>query len=681
MSVLPMKRVFIAALKKDRKYILENLQRLGVVEINVDAGKEIFTGKDGEADTLFKQTDTSSAKTTFEKNANLAAQALAVIDREAPVKSGMMDSFAGRDKMSSSEYESLANKRDEIMDVVYNLNNLNKIKAEAEAEIPKLLNQREMLAPWLGFDLPLDYKGTKHTKAFIGTFPTAYDQSALQLAFAEKAPDVQKVDISIISSNEEQTCVLIICHNTEAKETEDALRALSFARPALPGVVPAEQEKSIAKDLAKQEELIASSTKKIAELAAKRSEITFIVDYFTMRADKYSVIGGLFQSKRVFCVTGYIPERDIKSLDTAISSRFDCVVEYSTPSDEEDVPVKLSNNAYAAPIEGVVSGYALPGKGEVDPTFIASIFYYGLYGLMLSDAAYGLIIVFATLFVLTKFKGRLEEGTKRMLQMFFGCGIGTTIWGFIFGSFFGDVIPKFTETFLGKAVNLPYLLDPIKDPVTLLGIAFIIGIVHLMFGLGIALYTNLKQGKITEAIFDVICWYLFFGGLLGLLLTTEMIQSMFKFSITFPQAVVTVFTVCALVGAAGILIMGGRESTNPFKRLLKGLYALYGISGYLSDVLSYSRLLALGLATGVISQVFNTIAVMPGGNLFGLIFFIVIFVVGHTINILINALGAYVHTNRLEYVEFFGKFYNGGGKEFVPFAQNTKYFTVDEIKK
>lgn len=681
MSVLPMKRVFIAALKKDRKHILESLQRLGAVEINVNAGKDMFTGADGEADTLFKQTDTSSAKTTFEKNANLASQALAVLDREAPVKAGMMDSFAGRDKMSHSEYESLVTKRDEIMDVVYNLNSLNKQKAEAEAEIPKLLNQREMLAPWLGFELPLDYKGTKHTKAFIGTFPTTYDQSSLQLAFAEKAPELQKVDISIISSNEEQTCVLIICHNTEAKETEDALRALSFARPSLPGVIPAEQEKDIAKHLAEQEEIIASSTKKIVAYAARRSDLTFIIDYFTMRADKYGVIGGLFQSRRVFCITGYVPERDIKALDAAITSKFDCVVEYSTPSDEEDVPVKLSNNAYSAPIEGVVSGYALPGKGEVDPTFIASLFYYGLYGLMLSDAAYGLIMVFATLFILTKFKGRLEENTKRMMQMFLGCGIGTTIWGFIFGSFFGDAIPKFTETFFGKAVNLPYLLDPIKDPVTLLGIAFIIGIVHLLCGLGIALYTYLKQGKIIEAVFDVICWYLFFGGLLGLLLTTEMIQNMFKFSIAFPPAVVTIFTICAIVGAAGILIMGGRESTNPFKRFLKGLYALYGISGYLSDVLSYSRLLALGLATGVISQVFNTIAIMPGKSIFGFIFFVVIFIVGHTINILINALGAYVHTNRLEYVEFFGKFYNGGGKEFVPFTENTKYFVVKNNEK
>ena len=156
-----------------------------------------------------------------------------------------------------------------------------------------------------------------------------------------------------------------------------------------------------------------------------------------------------------------------------------------------------------------------------------------------------------------------------MLQMFFGCGIGTTIWGFIFGSFFGDVIPKFTETFFGKAVNLPYLLDPIKDPVTLLGIAFVIGIVHLLCGLGIALYTNLKQGKIIEAVFDVICWYLFFGGLLGLLLTTEMIQNMFKFSINFPQAVVTVFTVCALAGAEESSLWAAESQPIHLKDFLK----------------------------------------------------------------------------------------------------------------
>lgn len=675
MSVLSMKRVFIAALNKDRKPILERLQRLGVVEISTAAAEKLFAKK---KESPFKKHDVSSLRSNFEKNVTYATQALAVLDKEAPVQKGTLDSFEGRKAISISEYEEHLLRRDEIMDMVYDINKLSKKKAEAEAEIPKLINQQEILAPWHNFDLSLDYKGTKHTTAFIGSFPTLYDQSSLQVAFSEKAPDVNKVDISIVSSSEEQTCVLVVCYNTEAEKVETALRSLGFSKPSL-NVTPAKREVEIKKELKEQKKIIEETTKAIVEYSSKRSDITFIIDYFSMRADKYGVISNLFQSKRVFCLTGYIALKDVKLLDT-LAVQYDCVIETGTPEDDEDVPVRLSNNAYAKPIEEVVKGYALPSRGEVDPTFIASLFYYGLYGLMLSDAAYGLIMVISTLFILTKFKGRLEEGTKRFLQMFLGCGIGTVFWGAVFGSFFGDVVPKFTSTFLGKEVSLPALLDPVKDPVTLLGIAFIIGIIHLFCGLGIALYSNLKQGKIVDAVFDVICWYLFVGGALGLLLTTDMIQGMFKFTINFPPVAVKLFTVLSLLGALGILIMGGRESKNPFKRLLKGLYALYGISGYLSDVLSYSRLLALGLATGVISQVFNTIAVMPGKSIFGFIFFVIIFILGHTINILINALGAYVHTNRLEYVEFFGKFYSGGGKAFTPFTEKTQYFVVKDNK-
>lgn len=673
MSVLPMKRVFIAALKKDRKSIVECLQRLGVVEINTESTASLF----GEVreDSVFEQIDTSSARTTFEKNSNLATQALLVLDREFPEEKGMLASFEGREKMTHSKYETLVTRRDEIMDVVYHLNNLNKQKLEAEAEIPKLINQLEMLTPWLSFDLPLDYSGTRHTSAYVGTLQSKYSEEEIKALFSEKAPTLDMIDISVISSTEEQTALMVLCHKSQAKETEDVLRSLGFSKPALPPVVPTELEKELKASLKEQEAKVVEVKKEIEKYANMRYELTFIIDYFSLRAEKYSLIGDLYQSKNVFFISGYVASKDVKLLEEKLNE-FDVISEYTDPADDENVPVILSNNAYSRPIEGVVAGYSLPGRGEVDPTFIASLFYYGLYGLMLSDAAYGLIMVFATLFVLKKFKGRLEEGTKRMLEMFFGCGVATTIWGFIFGSFFGDVIPKVSETFFGTRVDLPRLLDSVADPVTLLGIAFIIGITHLFCGLGIAFYTKLKQKSYTEAIFDVFCWYLLFGGAVGLLITTNMIQEMFKFSINFPPFVVSIFTVITLLGAVGILLMGGRESKNPVKRLLKGLYALYGISGYLSDVLSYSRLLALGLATGVISQVFNTIATMPGASLFGAVFFIVIFVIGHTINILINALGAYVHTNRLEYVEFFGKFYNGGGKEFTPFKENTKYFTV-----
>jgi len=135
----------------------------------------------------------------------------------------------------------------------------------------------------------------------------------------------------------------------------------------------------------------------------------------------------------------------------------------------------------------------------------------------------------------------------------------------------------------------------------------------------------------------------------------------------------------AIVGAVGILLMSGRRKKNNWGlRLALGAYDLYGLTSWLSDVLSYSRLLALGLATGVIASVFNQMGSMFGGGVLGAIIFIIVFIIGHAFNIGINLLGAYVHTCRLQYVEFFGKFFEGGGKEFHPFRSNTKYVEVKE---
>ena len=158
----------------------------------------------------------------------------------------------------------------------------------------------------------------------------------------------------------------------------------------------------------------------------------------------------------------------------------------------------------------------------------------------------------------------------------------------------------------------------------------------------------------------------------------DMITEILGIESKVPAPIASVAGYIAIAAAIGIVLTNGRESKNPFKRFLKGLYALYGISGYLSDVLSYSRLLALGLATGVIGTVINKMASMVGGGFVGPFLFVIIFIIGHTLNLAINALGAYVHTNRLQYVEFFGKFYEGGGRLFQPFSVKTKYYKIKE---
>ncbi|MDD3261114.1 MAG: V-type ATPase 116kDa subunit family protein, partial [Oscillospiraceae bacterium] len=188
----------------------------------------------------------------------------------------------------------------------------------------------------------------------------------------------------------------------------------------------------------------------------------------------------------------------------------------------------------------------------------------------------------------------------------------------------------------------------------------------------------IKNGHPLDGVFDVIFWYMLVGGGIAFLLSLSQFTTMMGISFTIPAKAGKVIGIIALLGALGIVLTGGRESRNWGKRILKGLYSVYGITSYLSDILSYSRLLALGLATSVIATVFNKMGSMIGNSPAGVIVFILVFLIGHTLNLAINALGAYVHTNRLEYVEFFGKFYEGGGKKFEPFAAHTKYYKIEE---
>jgi V/A-type H+-transporting ATPase subunit I len=194
----------------------------------------------------------------------------------------------------------------------------------------------------------------------------------------------------------------------------------------------------------------------------------------------------------------------------------------------------------------------------------------------------------------------------------------------------------------------------------------------------VKLYQCLKQKDYKAAIYDALFWYILLISSILMLLPTQMFADIVGTQIYIPSVVSKAMPILFALSAIGIILTNGRESKNPFKRFLKGLYALYGITGYLSDVLSYSRLLALGLATGVICMVINKMASMVGGGVIGAILFTIIVILGNILNIAINALGAYVHTNRLQYVEFFGKFYEGGGRKFNPFSVKTKYYKFKE---
>lgn len=669
MAVLPMKRIRICALKKNRKQILEILQRQGVVEIS-DVIAE---------DSVFKKTDMTSAKTVFEKNTVTARQALEVLDKYAPEKKPMLAMLEGRKELSVEEYEIFSAERDEIIRVAYHLIELSKQIAENQALIPKLETQIEALAPWLTLDVSIDFRGTKKTSALIGVLTGGTSLQQIYDSFAEFAPSAEGINVEIVSESKEQTCVFIVCRREDATAVEDALRRVGFARPAVSGTTaPSQRKLELEQQIVSLRAAIAAAEAEIATYTGTRNALRFTTDYYTLRAEKYEAIGKLAQSRRVFILDGFIPEKNAAPLEAALSAKLEIAIEFDDPSGSEDVPVALRNSPLAAPVESVVESYSLPGKGELDPTSIMACFYYVLFGLMLSDAAYGLIMVLGCGFCLWKVKS-MEAGMRKTLQMFFLCGVSTTFWGFMFGSFFGDSIAVISQTFFHSDWALrPIWFEPVKEPMKMLVFSFALGVVHLFTGLGVKLYQCFKNKQYLDALYDVIFWYMLVGGGIAYLLTMSMFTDMMGLGFILPPIVGTIATVSAIIGAIGIVFTSGRESRNWFKRLLKGLYGLYNVTGYLSDILSYSRLLALGLATGVIATVFNKMGSMGGDGVVGVIMFILVFAIGHALNIGINLLGAYVHTNRLQFVEFFGKFYEGGGRKFSPFAENTKYYKIKE---
>lgn len=669
MAVLKMQRISICALKKDRKAILEKLQSLGVLEVD-----HIL-----DEDEDFKKMDTARQKAGFEKAASSADQALEILEKYVPESKSMFAALEGKKLIEPDKEQQIQGNRQELLKAAKEIYDLDRERAEQLASITKIQNSIESLTPWLALDVPLKAADTKRTSVFLGTMPGGTTVESVYEVLAEKASETEGTDVHLISAEQSMTYLAIICMKEDAPAVEEALRSAGFARPSQTwDAVPAVQRQELEQEMADCRDKIAEIETKIAGYSAIREDLKIVADYYRIRADKYAVLGEIPQSERTFVISGYIPECEAGYVTEYLKNSYDCAVDVEELKEGEEPPVILKNNPFSTSMEGIVESYGLPHKGELDPTTIMSFFYVFFFGMMLSDAAYGAIVAVVCGVLVRKFP-RMSEGMKKSLKLFFYCGLSTLVWGILFGGYFGNIVDIVSQKFFGTTVTVPALwFIPLNDPMKLLVFSLLFGVIHLFVGLGIKGWMCLRDGKVMDFFCDVVLWFMLLVGLILMLLPSSIFASIAQTNIVFPEWVNMLAKILAAAGALGIVLMSGREKKNPALRIALGAYDLYNITGWLSDVLSYSRLLALGLATGVIASVINQMGSMLPNNVVGVIFFIVIFIVGHALNLAINLLGAYVHTNRLQFVEFFGKFYEGGGRPFAPFKQNTKYTDVKE---
>ncbi len=684
MAILNMKRIEILGLQKDRKKIIEFVQRQGCVQLD----------EMQEEGQHFTNLPTQQTVTQLERYESTVDSALEVLNRYTSGKGGLLDSFAPREEMSTTEYLEKSKNVDATLGKCKQINALYKKIQDSKVEIARAETAIDQVRPWETLDIPSSFKGTADTQAFIGTIAEPLDREGVLTKIVEADPEAQG-EVEIVSADKNQTCLVAICHKDNAKTFEQALRTAGFVAVSDATKHPPKVRiERLTKQIEQCNADIAEAEEAIKTYDDSRDDIAFLKDYLTLRTDKYKVLDKVSVDDSVFVISGYIPETKAEGLKNKLESKFDTAVNLSDVDNESDeVPVAVHNNKLGMTMESITNMYAFPSHKDIDPSFIMTTFYYLLFGLMLGDAGYGLVMTFLCLFV--KFKYKLEPRKRATVNYGLGCGLSTTFWGAMQNSWFGD-LPKWIAN--GLKSNEPtdfisthhlYWFDPLQNTTRFLLLCFFIGILHLILANCINLYKMSKQGMAFEGFFEVVPILLILvgiipvinsyigGGALAEIPSTQPIDNMINAAAPVLYILLIIGAIGVVVGPAIVRIKQKSSVGKVLGGLGGGLYGLYNAaSGYLGDILSYARLLALGLCTGVIASVINQLGATPGGGNWFL--FIIIFIIGHTINLGINLIGAYVHTNRLQYVEFFSKFYEGGGKPFTPLSAQSQSFVFKE---
>ncbi|HKK95940.1 MAG TPA: V-type ATP synthase subunit I [Anaerovoracaceae bacterium] len=652
MAVERMNKFFVIGLDEFRDSLINKLMDFGVTQLSSQESKLA----DEEWTALVNKGGNDEDVSKLESKINVIENVVKTLDAYDTSKKPL---FKCRESVNKEAFEkvvsndvSIDERIDKVRELSSSLKNLNGKKNKIETTIVGLL-------PWEEYSIPVEKTETKYTQINLGTV-----SNALNIAEVKEAMEMatSMCEVSQIASDDGQIYLSVFFVKGEEDKVKEGYKEIGFNRIVFKDLegTPSQCIKKLTKEKEETDSEIEKIELALAEMVSYLKEIKWLHDKFAMERDAAKANRKTLQTKRTFYLEGWVPTR----ADEAISKLFDeydCYYELYEPEAEEEKPILFNNNSLVQPVEVITELYSLPNSKEIDPTPIYSMFYLGFFGLMFGDIAYGIILTLVCTLMLKKFN--LEGTVYKLVKSFAYAGVATAFWGIMFGSCFGDLTGVIGVKFFDNPDMLlkPLWFDPITNPIKLLMYSCIFGTIHIFIGMGIKARAYIKEGKFLEAFNDVFCWYLMIIGLVLWLAGDSYIK----------EGLGVVGQWITIGATAGILVLPFFISKGIGKAV--GLWNLYGVTSYISDILSYSRLLALGLATTVISQVVNMLGGFMSNSIIGVILFLVILVIGHVFNFAINGLGAFVHSCRLQYVEFFGKFYEGGGTPFEPFNKKTKY--------
>ncbi|WP_346885988.1 V-type ATP synthase subunit I [Clostridium sp. UBA4395] len=653
MAIVKMNKFMLLAFENQKKSLLEKLQsfqNVQFLDLNKNESSELNQLKSDSASSEISEVEGELSKVKFiiELLSTFSEKPKLLKDLKEGKKSYSYDVLEQITSTSRwrEAYSDLKQKDNKIN---MNHNYITKLKANIEE-----------LKPWEALDTSVESINVlKKSKAILGEIPQG-NVDSLRLKLEETTKNYYFEVISNIGRN---SYIMVIVHNDDLADIEQLLKSLSFGKidiqcDGVPKEVIKEYKKTI-ESINTENNFIQEGMK---EHVNKLEEYKVIYEYYSSLLLRLKSTENFLKSKNIVAIEGYYPSELHNDFQSTLKNILgdDYYLE-SESAEGDDVPVKLKNNKVFESFENITSMYSVPKYKEIDPTPLLAPFYIFFFGMMLSDAGYGLVMFVGTLIALTTFN--LDEDTRKSIKMFFLLSLSTIFWGIMYGSYFGDFIKI-----------APLWMKPDSNVGLLMIVSVVMGLIQIYVGLGIKAYMQIRDKDYFGAFADVGLWYITLTGAIIWALSGFVDLAYFG----VPSIVSIIGKYATIAGMIGIVLTNGRQESSIGGKLGQGFYSLYGITSYVGDLVSYTRLAALGLATGFIAYAFNIMVSMVSTSWATVIFGVAIFVVGHVFNLFINALGAYVHTCRLQYLEYFGKFYEGGGTSFEPLKYNSKYFKISK---
>ncbi len=671
MAVTKFKKIRILSHHEALDHVIAEIQKLGCCEIidRDDGGNEtgsVVSTSDRSRDRGSLDLDSSLSDVRF---------ILRFLEPLYKEEGGKLERILGPKPPVSFSDLSLLKKSTDISMINSEARAIERQLAETRSELAQISNQSLLLDSIKGFTLPLWMisRGTGKVMGVMGTIASS-QASALESDFSNASQGEGHIFIAPVSEKQPETnAVLVFSRSRESAVMESAVKN-GFSRIECPQgleMTPGEELERLEGLAAELETRLEEAEKKAYSLAQSWVPIVRkLNDFLNVSIARRDAAGSGESTTMVSILRFWVPADRTGDLEKALapySGLIDVLTE--DPSPEDHPPILLDNPLWARPFGPLTKLYGMPSYKGIDPTVLMAPFFFLFFGMCLGDGGYGLIMGAFFLFALIRYK--LSGDTKNFFVLLLLGSVSTIMVGAVTGSWLGDMVDAFgIFSFIRPLKESVVLLRPMSDPITFLGISLALGVVQILFGILIAMWDALRKGDIIAALGDQGGWFMLIVGILvwgagsmgmgggGLILTGKGL---------------------AALGALTLVATQGRDKPGVIRKAVFGVLSLYNVTSYLGDVLSYSRLLALGLATSAIAMIVNTLTNLVSGIPYvGWVLAALIFFGGHLFSVVVNVLGAFIHSLRLQYVEFFSKFYSGGGRIFSPLKFETRYTNITD---